>query len=215
MVAHRSCSRNANCASIRPTIRSTADCTEPALARAEAACHAACWSVSEASEAIGSPAKNCAQRYGRDRRLGSQRPAGLFVPACWGTARPPSPSNNADKRRAPQISTSLIPPTDTCSAHQVLAAVLHEYSSILPAYAPRLLATSTGTEAEAEARGHPVNFMRWLDRFQAPRSYHPLARPLARHPVVITCSQPSRTLSNLIAISRARASAPTCALTPS
>jgi len=54
---------------------------------------------------------------------------------------------------------------------KVLSAVLPEYTAILPAYAPRLLATSTDLGAEEEARGRPVNFMRWLDRFQVTIAY--------------------------------------------
>ena len=44
-----------------------------------------------------------------------------------------------------------------------------EYQAILPAYAPRLLATSTEEDAEKAVKGKSVNFMRWLDRFQAGR----------------------------------------------
>ena len=44
-----------------------------------------------------------------------------------------------------------------------------EYQAILPAYAPRLLATSTEEDAEKAVKGQSVNFMRWLDRFQAGR----------------------------------------------
>merc|ERR1740139_1043165 len=54
---------------------------------------------------------------------------------------------------------------------KVLSSVLPEYQAILPAYAPRLLATSTDAGAEAAVRGRPVNFMRWLDRFQVTIAY--------------------------------------------
>jgi len=53
----------------------------------------------------------------------------------------------------------------------VLSSVMPEYQVILPTYAPRLLATSTMEGAELTVKGRPVNFMRWLDRFQVTIAY--------------------------------------------
>jgi len=56
---------------------------------------------------------------------------------------------------------------------KVLISAMPEYQAMLPIYAPRLLASSTmeGADADITVTGRPVNFMRWLDRFQVTIAY--------------------------------------------
>jgi len=50
---------------------------------------------------------------------------------------------------------------------KVMCTVLPEFKPLFTGdYGPRLLASDATAEAEAAAKGKPVNFMRWLDRFQ-------------------------------------------------
>lgn len=57
-----------------------------------------------------------------------------------------------------------------------MSTIMPEYRTHFNgAYGPRLLATAPGEEAANAIKGKPVNFMRWLDRFQVTLAYEQYA----------------------------------------
>ena len=102
-----------------------------------------------------------------------------------GRVQPPTQSARLDRRGSDTGSTSSIRSEKHHSFHhtiaydafiRVLSKTLPEYKShFTGVYGPRLLATAHGEEAERAVKGKPVNFMKWVDRFQVTIAYEQYA----------------------------------------